>query len=77
MAAMKTTCPRCGYAKARANARGPDCVYCKKCGGLVPADYKQDEEAYSNDPVRSAIEHERGIRNVGVIRSKTPNRGGL
>lgn len=72
-----TTCPRCGYKRARPNARGPDHVFCKQCRGLVPLIDRDGNQGYSDDPVRSAIARERGDHDVGVIRTTTPTRGGL
>ena len=77
---QKTTCPRCGNPKASPNARGPNVIHCKPCGGLVPlADRDQiDETLVSHDPVRNALERESGIEDVGRV--VTPTRtlyGGL
>lgn len=54
----KATCPKCGNPNAKANARGPDHVWCKPCGGLVPVNYTVETFAPLNDPVRSAIKLE-------------------
>jgi len=70
-----TTCPRCGHKKARPNAQGPNNIWCKHCGGLVPVDYL-DEGPYSDDPVVNAIAMERGLDEVGVVQT-SPDRGGL
>lgn len=75
----KTTCPRCGYPKASPNARGPNVIHCKRCGGLVPVDYRDEEGPYSDDPLRNAIGVESGHDTAGVCHDidAIPRRGGL
>lgn len=78
MPKRKTTCPRCQSPDARPNAQGPDHVWCRKCGGLVPMSYTDDHGPYSDDPVESAIASERGLDQLGRKRScRVPQRGGL
>jgi hypothetical protein len=63
--ANRVSCPRCGFARAKANARGPNVIWCGRCGGLVPVDYRDMDGPYSNDPVRSAIAQEDGSQTHG------------
>ena len=67
MAKPRTTCPRCGYGKAKPNARGPNHVYCKRCGGLVPVDYRDDDGPFHSDPVRNAVAIEQGRDKEGYL----------
>ena len=78
MPKTRCKCPRCGYDKARPNARGPDHIHCKKCGGLVPVNYT-DDGPYSDNPIASVLANERGEANQGVRLPMlpTPERGGL
>lgn len=63
----KVPCPKCGR-KASPNARGPDYVHCKHCGGLVAVDQSDSVGAYCNSPEAAAMAHERGLQHVGVRR---------
>lgn len=67
MAKPKTNCPRCGYEKASPNARGPNHVYCKRCGGLVPVDYRDDDGPYHSNPLSNAMAVEAGLHERGSI----------
>jgi len=72
-----TTCPRC-HGQAKPNAKGPDHVYCKRCGLVHVNDSSDDEGPYCDDPVRNAIAKEEGAHEYGRIRSSdSPQRGGL
>lgn len=74
----KTSCPRCGYAKASDNARGPHYVHCRQCKGLVPKQGDVETEYIGNNPLHNLIAKERGLNDAGVIRNPTPVlRGGL
>jgi len=71
-------CPRCHYPKARPNAKGADHIFCRKCGGLVPCNYQDDDGPYANDPVFAAIAKEDGLDKAGRIRRDRPRlRGGI
>ena len=72
----KTPCPKCGK-PASANARGPDYVHCRPCGGLVAVDQDDGGGSFDDRPVNNAIARERGWFEAGVIRSPSPDRGGL
>jgi len=73
----KVPCPRCG-GKASPNARGYQWVHCRRCGGLVPINYRDDDGPYSDDPVQSAMANERGMADAGrVLRGSGELRGGL
>lgn len=73
----KTPCPRCG-GRASDNTQGPDVVYCRRCGGLVPKRDDDTGDTYIHaDPVANAIAKEAGHDQVGVIRQPRQLKGGL
>ena len=69
----KTTCPKCGNPKAKANAQGPNMVHCKPCGGLVDLRDEGESAYYGNDPVQNVLDKERGVHESG---RKMPDRRG-
>lgn len=75
----KATCPRCGNQNATANAMGPNNIYCKTCGGLVPLGADPEPEYIGTDPLRNLIARESGWESQGVITagSQRPLKGGL
>ena len=68
MAGVKVICPRCDCNKARANAKGPDVIWCPKCNGFVDvSDRDGPAGAYCDDPVTNLIAKEERIEEQGRV----------
>lgn len=81
MPKAKATCPKCGNPSASPNARGPNTIYCRRCGGFVDVSGRDDidESVISTKPALNSELRERGVADHGVVMPDRPTklRGGL